>query len=233
MFPCPSFQKHWDILILNQHPCTLTSMSSNCASGRLKSPPYVPDRLPINASRLHGDVPDVEAPEPLNKVSCRISEAAKMLLGPCAFAQAEYKPRSMTCEHLNRNISHKALPSLPPMPCRKDAECQSLPRVLFRKEGDSPLFLNVSRVKLISGFETPMQVTTSRAHDHNSLTPFSSVVETEGHEQLIPFIVTMLRSPSFILRPSTVVSCISRVGRNVFCVHKKGMDARTRPRNWG
>ena len=70
---------------------------------------------------------------------------------------------------------------------RKDAECESLPRVLFREEGYSPLFLNASRVKLISGFETPMQVTTSCGHDHNSLTPFSSVVVTKGHEQLIPF----------------------------------------------
>jgi hypothetical protein len=70
---------------------------------------------------------------------------------------------------------------------RKDAECESLPRVLFREERYSPLFLNASRVKLISGFETPMQVTTSCGHDHNSLTPFSSVVVTEGHEQLIPF----------------------------------------------
>jgi len=59
--------------------------------------------------------------------------------------------------------------------------------VLFHKEGYSP-FLNASRVKLISGFQTPMQVTTSCRHDHNSLVPFSSVVVTEGHEQLIPFI---------------------------------------------
>ena len=59
--------------------------------------------------------------------------------------------------------------------------------MLFREEGYSPLFLNASRVKLISGFETPMQVTTSCGHDHNSLNPFSSVVVTEGHEQLIPF----------------------------------------------
>jgi hypothetical protein len=62
--------------------------------------------------------------------------------------------------------------------------------VLFRKEGYSPLFLNASRVKLISGFQTPLQVTTSCRHDHNSIIPFSSVVVTEGHEQLIPFIVT-------------------------------------------
>jgi hypothetical protein len=73
---------------------------------------------------------------------------------------------------------------------RKDAECESLPRVLFREEGYSPLFLNASKVKLISGFETPIQVTTSCGHDHNSLNPFSSVVVTEGHEQLIPFIAT-------------------------------------------
>ena len=59
--------------------------------------------------------------------------------------------------------------------------------MLLGKEGYSPLFLNASRVKLISGFETPMQVTTSCGHDHNSLNPFSSVVVTEGHEQLIPF----------------------------------------------
>ena len=59
--------------------------------------------------------------------------------------------------------------------------------MLFRKEGYSPLFLNASRVKLISGFLTPLQVTTSCRHDHNSLIPFSSVVVTEGHEQLIPF----------------------------------------------
>ena len=57
--------------------------------------------------------------------------------------------------------------------------------MLFREEGYSPLFLNASRVKLISGFETPMQVTTSCGHDHNSLNPFSSVVVTKGHEQLI------------------------------------------------
>ena len=60
--------------------------------------------------------------------------------------------------------------------------------MLFRKEGYSPLFLNASRVKLISGFQTPLQVTTSCKHDHNRLIPFSSVVVTEGHEQLIPFI---------------------------------------------
>jgi hypothetical protein len=62
--------------------------------------------------------------------------------------------------------------------------------VLFPEEGYSPLFLNASRVKLISGFETPMQVTTSCGHDHNSLNPFSSVVVTKGHEQLIPFVGT-------------------------------------------
>lgn len=61
--------------------------------------------------------------------------------------------------------------------------------MLFREEGYSPLFLNASKVKLISGFKTPMQVTTSCGHDHNRLTPFSSVVVTKGHDQLIPFIV--------------------------------------------
>ena len=66
--------------------------------------------------------------------------------------------------------------------------------MLFREEGYSPLFLNASRVKLISRFETPMQVTTSCGHDHNSLTPFSSVVVTKGHEQLIPFFGTDLAS---------------------------------------
>jgi hypothetical protein len=65
--------------------------------------------------------------------------------------------------------------------------------VLFRKEGYSSLFLNASRVKLISGFQTPLQVTTSCRHDHDRLIPFSSVVVTEGHEQLIPFIRTDLR----------------------------------------
>lgn len=39
------------------------------------------------------------------------------------------------------------------------------------EEGQGPLFLNASRVKLISGFETPLQVTTSCGHDHNSLIP--------------------------------------------------------------
>ena len=66
--------------------------------------------------------------------------------------------------------------------------------MLFPEEGYSPLFLNASRVKLISGFETPMQVTTSCGHDHNSLNPLSFVVVTEGHEQLIPFISTYLPS---------------------------------------
>src|ERR1700722_7627282 len=89
---------------------------------------------------------------------------------------------------------------------RKDAECESLPRVLFREEGYSPLFLNASEVKLISGFETPMQVTTSCGHDHNSLTSFSSVVVTKGHEQLIPFFGNNGESawpfaPSFPLSP--------------------------------
>jgi hypothetical protein len=35
-----------------------------------------------------------------------------------------------------------------------------------------------------------MQVTTSCGHDHNSLNPFSSVVVTKGHEQLIPVVRT-------------------------------------------
>ena len=65
--------------------------------------------------------------------------------------------------------------------------------MLFREEGYSPLFLNASRVKLISGFQTPLQVTTSCRHDHNRLTPFSSVVVTEGHEQLIPFFGNYVR----------------------------------------
>ena len=72
--------------------------------------------------------------------------------------------------------------------------------MLFRKEGYSPLFLNASRVKLISGFQTPLQVTTSCKHDHNRLIPFSSVVVTEGHEQLIPFFgkfVTKFPIPRF------------------------------------
>jgi hypothetical protein len=62
--------------------------------------------------------------------------------------------------------------------------------VLFREEGYSPLFLNASWVKLISRFEAPVKVRTSYVHDYNSLNLFSSVVVTEGHEQLIPFIVT-------------------------------------------
>jgi hypothetical protein len=77
--------------------------------------------------------------------------------------------------------------------------------VLFRKEGYSPLFLNASRVKLISGFQTPMQVTTSCRHDHNSLILFSSVVVTEGHEQLIPFAGSNLlfsQSIFFAIRPA-------------------------------
>ena len=57
---------------------------------------------------------------------------------------------------------------------RKDAECESLPRVPFREEGYSPLFLNASAVKLISGFETPMQVTTSCGHDEDFSLPDSS-----------------------------------------------------------
>jgi hypothetical protein len=60
--------------------------------------------------------------------------------------------------------------------------------VLLREEGHSPLFLNASSVKLISGLEPPVKVATSCVHDHNSLIPFSSVVVTESHEQLIPFI---------------------------------------------
>jgi hypothetical protein len=60
--------------------------------------------------------------------------------------------------------------------------------VLFHEEGHSPLFLNASRVKLISRLKAPVKVTTSCVHDHNSLIPFSSVVVTESHEQLIPFL---------------------------------------------
>jgi hypothetical protein len=66
--------------------------------------------------------------------------------------------------------------------------------VLFREEGHSPLFLNASRVKLISGFKTPLQVTTSCERDHNSLTPFSSIVVTKGHEQLIPVFIPFLNA---------------------------------------
>src|ERR1700733_13930454 len=40
MYPCQSFQKHWDILTQNRHPYTLRSMSPDCASARLKSPPF-------------------------------------------------------------------------------------------------------------------------------------------------------------------------------------------------
>jgi hypothetical protein len=86
---------------------------------------------------------------------------------------------------------------------RKDAECESLPRVLLREEGYSPLFVDASRVKLVSGFETPTQVATSCGHDHNRLTAFSCVVVTEGHEQLIPFPGTVSRSmPIRYLPPS-------------------------------
>jgi hypothetical protein len=74
--------------------------------------------------------------------------------------------------------------------------------VLFREEGHSPLFLNASTVKLISGFQTPLQVTTSCRHDHNRLTPFSSVVLTKGHEQLIPSIgVLQASSAMTLIRP--------------------------------
>jgi len=134
---------------------------------------HVPNRLPIDASRLHGDIPDLKAPEPLSqlsKVSRRATEAAKML--PRLMLLLEQN----TCR--NRRLMHiDTATSLvkhfhPCLLCRarKDAKCESLPRVLFRKEGYSPLFLNASRVKLISGFKTPLQVTTSCGHDHNSLT---------------------------------------------------------------
>ena len=74
--------------------------------------------------------------------------------------------------------------------------------MLFREEGYSPLFLNASRVKLISRLEAPVKVTTSCVHDLNSLIPFSSVVVTESHEQLIPF------SASSRLRTAKVGSSI-------------------------
>src|SRR3981189_1468830 len=95
---------------------------------------------------------------------------------------------------------------------RKDAECESLPRVLFCEEGYSPLFLNASRIKLISGFDTPMQVTTSCGHDHNSLNPFSSVVVTEGHKQRIPFLSTKFEDLESQALPSekTAIACSPR-----------------------
>ena len=77
--------------------------------------------------------------------------------------------------------------------------------MLFRKEGYSPLFLNASRVKLISGFQTPMQVTTSCRHDHNSLILFSSVVVTEGHEQLIPFTGTLNKWQSWAMKTGLLI----------------------------
>ena len=64
--------------------------------------------------------------------------------------------------------------------------------MLFHEEGHSPLFLNASRVKLISRLKAPVKVTTSCVHDHNSLIPFSSVVVTESHEQLISLVGTDL-----------------------------------------
>jgi hypothetical protein len=151
----------------------------------------VPDRLPINACGLHRDMSNVKAPEPLSKLaqlSRRATEAAKMLLRLVSLLEQNTSGnrRLVNIDTATPLIEHFH----PCLLCRarKDAECESLPRVLFREEGYSPLFLNASRVKLISGFETPMQVTTSCGHDHNSLTPFSSVVVTEAHEQLIPFI---------------------------------------------
>jgi hypothetical protein len=57
---------------------------------------------------------------------------------------------------------------------------------VLAREGYSPLFLNASKVKLISGFETPMQGCDLMQARSNSLNPFSSVVVTEGREQLIP-----------------------------------------------
>jgi hypothetical protein len=67
--------------------------------------------------------------------------------------------------------------------------------VFFRKEGCNPLFLNASRVDIISGFETPLPVTTSYDQDHNSLTPFSPLSVTKGHEKLIPFIKNTVLCP--------------------------------------
>src|SRR5271170_1222646 len=138
-------------------------------------------------------MPDVKAHEPLSEltqVSRRATKAAKMLLGltPLIEQNTRRNRRLVYIDTATPLIEHFH----PCLLCRarKDAECESLPRVLFREEGYSPLFLNASTVKLISGFQTPMQVTTSCGHDDNSLTPFSSVVVTKGHEQLIPFIRT-------------------------------------------
>jgi hypothetical protein len=137
--------------------------------------------------------PNVKAPEPLSEltqVSRCATEATKMLLGLVPSLEQN------TCRNRRLVNVDTATPLIkhfhPRLLCRarKDAECESLPRVLFREEGYSPLFLNASRVKLISGLETPMKVTTSCGHDHNSLNPFSSVVVTKGHEQLIPFLGT-------------------------------------------
>jgi hypothetical protein len=136
---------------------------------------------------------NVKAPEPLSQltqVSHGATEAAQTLLRLVPLLeQNTYRYRRLmnidTATSLIKHF-HTCLLSR----ARKDAECESLPRVLFGEEGYSPLFLNASRVKLISGFKTPLQVTTSCGHDHNSLIPFSSVVVAEGHEQLIPFITT-------------------------------------------
>src|SRR5271170_8242039 len=135
-------------------------------------------------------MPDVKAHEPLSEltqVSRRATKAAKMLLGltPSVEQNTRRNRRLVNVDTATPLIEHFH----PCLLCRarKDAECESLPRVLFREEGYSPLFLNASRVKLISGFQTLLQVTTSCGHDHNSLTPFSSVVVTEGREQIIPF----------------------------------------------
>jgi len=108
---------------------------------------HVPDRFPINACRLHGNMSNVKAPEPLSEftqLSRCATKATKDASGACALARAEYTPQPTTCERRYRNTSHRALPSLPPLPCSQG-------------------FLNASRVKLISGLETPMQVTTLRS----------------------------------------------------------------------
>ena len=38
---------------------------------------YVPDRLPIHAGRLHGNMPDAKAPEPLSQLTQVLRGAAK------------------------------------------------------------------------------------------------------------------------------------------------------------
>src|SRR5262249_1076671 len=131
-------------------------MLSVCQNDLTVTFQYVPHRLPINTGGLHRHVLHPKLTQPCNQFkefACGGAKAANVLLRFACLRDQNTSPDPglMYIQSAASRIQHFHGSPLPPCDVRMRQLRKSPSRAPLPKEGDSPLFLEASRAKLIRG----------------------------------------------------------------------------------